>query len=362
MDENREKDVEVAAPAFISRLPSCVWPAVPNDAGAQALALQYQLEHSQWLAPAALECAQFAQLRALFDEAARHIPYWRDALAVAGWRPGDTPDRALLARLPVLDRRGIQQHAEALVNPRLRGVHGQVSEAHTSGSTGTPVRFLRTDLTSHFWRAFTLREHLWQRRDFSGTLAAIRSNIEDGRSANWGQATENLIATGPASLLNIRADIDAQLDWLAAENPHYLLTHPSNLNALARRALERGVGLPRLRQVRTFGEILGADTVALCRRAWNAGIADVYSSEEAGYIASQCERGRYHVQAEGVLVEIVDDAGHACAAGVSGRVLVTTLQNFAMPLIRYDIGDYAAFGEPCPCGRGLPRRAAPKGP
>ena len=254
----------------------------------------------------------------------------------------------------MLDRRGIQQHAEALVNPRLRGVHGQVSEAHTSGSTGTPVRFLRTDLTSHFWRAFTLREHLWQRRDFSGTLAAIRSNIEDGRSANWGQATENLIATGPASLLNIRADIDAQLDWLAAENPHYLLTHPSNLNALARRALERGVGLPRLRQVRTFGEILGADTVALCRRAWNAGIADVYSSEEAGYIASQCERGRYHVQAEGVLVEIVDDAGHACAAGVSGRVLVTTLQNFAMPLIRYDIGDYAAFGEPCPCGRGLP--------
>ena len=35
-------------------------------------------------------------------------------------------------------------------------------------------------------------------------------------------------------------------------------------------------------------------------------------------------------------------------------VLVTSLQNFATPLIRYEIGDYAIVGEPCDCGRGLP--------
>jgi phenylacetate-CoA ligase len=62
----------------------------------------------------------------------------------------------------------------------------------------------------------------------------------------------------------------------------------------------------------------------------------------------------YHVQSENVLVEVVDESGAACAPGAVGRVLVTVLNNFAMPLIRYDIGDYAEAGAPCPCGRGLP--------
>jgi phenylacetate-CoA ligase len=83
-------------------------------------------------------------------------------------------------------------------------------------------------------------------------------------------------------------------------------------------------------------------------------VADVYSSEEVGYIAFQCERGRYHVQAENIMLEIIDEAGNPRPPGHVGRVVITVLHNFAMPLIRYEIGDYAAFGEACPCGRGLP--------
>jgi phenylacetate-CoA ligase len=55
-----------------------------------------------------------------------------------------------------------------------------------------------------------------------------------------------------------------------------------------------------------------------------------------------------------VLVEILDERGRACAPGETGRVVVTDLHNFATPLVRYVIGDYAEVGEPCPCGRGLP--------
>ena len=62
----------------------------------------------------------------------------------------------------------------------------------------------------------------------------------------------------------------------------------------------------------------------------------------------------YHVQSEGVFVEVVDDRGRPCAPGEVGRVLVTPLHNLAMPLIRYDIGDAVELGPPCPCGRGLP--------
>ena len=55
-----------------------------------------------------------------------------------------------------------------------------------------------------------------------------------------------------------------------------------------------------------------------------------------------------------MLVEILDERWRPCAPGAIGRVVVTALHNLATPLIRYDLGDYAALGEPCTCGRGLP--------
>jgi phenylacetate-CoA ligase len=55
-----------------------------------------------------------------------------------------------------------------------------------------------------------------------------------------------------------------------------------------------------------------------------------------------------------VFLEIVDEQGKPCLPHQPGRVLITTLHNFATPLIRYELGDYAEFGDPCPCGRGLP--------
>ena len=81
----------------------------------------------------------------------------------------------------------------------------------------------------------------------------------------------------------------------------------------------------------------------------------MYSTQEVGYITLQCPKSEHHhVQAEGVFIEILDDNGSPCRPGEMGKVIATPLHNLAMPLIRYDVGDYAEFGEPCPCGRGLP--------
>jgi phenylacetate-CoA ligase len=84
-------------------------------------------------------------------------------------------------------------------------------------------------------------------------------------------------------------------------------------------------------------------------------LSDVYSAEEVGYVALQCpQHEHYHVQSESLFVEILDERGRACAPGQVGRVVVTDLHNFATPLVRYEIGDYAEVGAPCDCGRGLP--------
>src|SRR3546814_10844500 len=122
--------------------------------------------------------------------------------------------------------------------------------------------------------------------------------------------------------------------------------------------LERGIAFPRLREVRTLSELLPPETRRLCRDVWGLKIADLYSTQEAGYLALQCpEHEHYHVQSEAVLLEVLDEEDRPCRPGEVGRVVVTPLTNFAMPMIRYAVGDLDEVGAPCPCGRGQIGRA-----
>lgn len=89
-------------PAICGRIPACDWPAIPTDAGAQSLALLFQLERSQWLSPGDLRTAQHRQLNVLVDEARQRIPAWGDRLRAAGVEPGTNLDAVALSRIPVL--------------------------------------------------------------------------------------------------------------------------------------------------------------------------------------------------------------------------------------------------------------------
>ena len=131
---------------------------------------------------------------------------------------------------------------------------------------------------------------------------------------------------------------------------------------------QRPVHLPDLRAVITYGEPVPPD-VRACRETWGVPVQDIYSCEELGYIAMQCPRHEhYHVQSETVLVEVLDEQGRPCAPGRVGLVVLTPLHTFAMPLIRYAIGDYAEVGRPAvrprpPRSQTNPRsRAKPGGP
>ncbi len=337
-----------------SSLPGLAWPAMPDAAGAQALALQFQLEQTQWWSRAELEHYQMQQLQHLLRHAYATIPFWRARLAALGYDPNAAVTPQWLTTLPVLSRREVQDAAEGLASGAPPPAHGGVGTSRTSGSTGVPIVFSYTELTQLFWRSFTLRDHLWHARNLQGKLAVIRSKVDKTVLQGWGDATA-AFETGPCAVLSIGTDVDAQLRWLREHDPDYVLTHPSNLHVLVRLAAERGVKLNALKEARTFGEMLPSDLRVLCREVWNVPVTDVYSAEETGYIALQCpQHEHYHVQAEAVVVEIVDEQGHPCAPGATGRVLVTTLHNFAMPLIRYDLGDYAEAGSDCSCGRGLP--------
>ncbi len=116
----------------------------------------------------------------------------------------------------------------------------------------------------------------------------------------------------------------------------------------------RGSAPAAIRHFKTVGETVRDDLREQVRRVCGVRIEDSYSSQECGVIAVQCPEGLYHVMAESVLVEVLDDAGQPCQAGQSGRLVITDLRNFASPVIRYEIGDIAVRGGPCRCGLQLP--------
>lgn len=338
-----------------SSIPGQVWPVVPDNAGALALALQYQLLQSEWWPVERITQFQFTQLNSMVRHAVAQVPYYQARFAEIGFNAGSVLTPEVFARLPALTRRDVQSAGAALFAASIPAQHGGIASGETSGSTGAPVVFRSSLLEQLFWNAFTLRDHLWHRRDLSGRLAAVRYAPAGGTAAGWGPATDAAFVTGDCAILHIDTDLSQQVDWLCERDPVYLLSYASNIRQLALAFMARGLRLPRLREVRSVSEVVGSELRTLVRGAWNVPLTDMYSAKEVGYIALQCpERDVYHVQSENVLVEIVDEGNRPCAPGQAGRVLLTALHKFAMPLIRYEIGDYAVPGEACTCGRGLP--------
>jgi phenylacetate-CoA ligase len=348
-------------PLYKSALPGIRFPALPGAAGRQGLALQYQLERSQWLPPEELQRMQLMQARSAIAHAAGTVPFYRELYGARRDIPPQI-DLDFVRSLPVARRAAVGAAGAALLSERIPAAHGKLHSISTSGSTGTPVKLSGTGWIRILWRAFMLREHLWHGRDFSLKQGAIRwarrdvAAPPDGiRQAGWGRAVDEIFQAGPSCALNVASPVVEQVQWLLREQPAYLISFPSNLVALAEHCERHGIAMPWLKGIRTVGEMLTDAQRAACARAWPCPLEDVYTCEEAGYLALQCPvHPHYHVQSENVLLEVVDDQGAPCAAGESGQVLVTTLHNFATPLVRYELGDIAQVGSACPCGRGLP--------
>lgn len=331
------------------------WPPVTRGQYAVLMAMLRQLWDTQWMDPSSIAAMQYRQLARLAAHCHAHSPHFRARLGSAGLQPDDLVAPQGLRRLPVLGRRELQSAAGFYCEVVPDG-HAPVFENRTSGSTGEPVVVRRTAVSSLDWSALTMREYLWHERDFSRSVCAIRPSFERPTpKPDWGPPASLLFDTGASLGIPITADIDLQIQWIGAFGPAYLAVYPSNLAAIARRCAERDLRLPGLRQIYSMGETLSPELREEVGAVFDVKITDCYSSEEAGYLAFQCpDAGLYHVMAETVIVELLDAEGQPCAEGQPGRVVVTDLRNFATPLIRYDIGDYAEFGPPCPCGRGLP--------
>lgn len=337
-------------------LPQVAWPEITGIGLECLVSLIKSLETTQYLSAGALARKQCLQLVLLAQYASKHSPHFAKRLQRARLKPADLGKPGALQRLDVLHRRDIQRASSALRCAEVPPRHLPLNKGETSGSTGEPVVVIRTALNRLFWMAMTMREHLWNARDFALPSTSVRANIPAlAYKDDWGPPANLLYKTGRSQGIPITADAAQQAAWISDFDPGYLMHYPNSLDALCNHCEKHAIRFTGLRQIRSIGETLSPALRARAQIILGAKVVDTYSSNELGVIAIECPvSGLYHVMAENLVVEIVGEDDAPCECGEIGRVIITDLHNFATPLVRYDIGDYAEVAGPCPCGRGLP--------
>jgi phenylacetate-CoA ligase len=263
------------------------------------MALQFQLERSQWYPADCLLQLQMRQLHKLLQHASTTVPYYREQLQAAEIDLSTPLTMDSWRRLPLLKRDVIQHRGEELLSDQVPA-HGEVFEKKTSGSTGRQLRISDTDASHLYWMGVTLRDHLWHHRDFSGRLVCIRS----GRSGkdpmtvrhadSWGPSSGSVFQTGPSTVLYHTMPIERQVEVLQQLQPAYLLLYPSNAIRLADYFRTQQLTLPSLLGVQTYGELLWPEVREDCWKTWGVAVTDIYSCEETGYIALQCPEFEHH--------------------------------------------------------------------
>jgi phenylacetate-CoA ligase len=124
---------------------------------------------------------------------------------------------------------------------------------------------------------------------------------------------------------------------------------------LAKFILDQRIETPLLKALITTSEKLTPQMRSVMQEAYKCKVFEEYSTVENALFASECEHGRLHFSPDVAIVEILRPDGSPCEPGEVGEVVTTCLMKTYQPLVRFRLGDLAAWDpEPCPCGRTMP--------
>ncbi|MCL6544150.1 MAG: hypothetical protein K6T61_02905 [Bryobacteraceae bacterium] len=296
-----------------------------------------------------LEAFQSRRLRALVRHAFERVPFYRDLYSRHGVRPEDIRGLEDLPRLPVAMRHEMQDRP--LEDLLARGFKRERFIQHrTSGSTGYPFSTYRTWFEERFLHALRLRVQLRRGLRLTDRRAAVvvgHGDRIDGRGTRLARRL-GLMRRYCVSCLLPAPEILARLSQY---RPDTLGGYPDALAMIASEATEEHRRRIRPRIITTGGETLTPDMRAKISECFGAPVYDTYGAHEFNLLAYQCsETGLYHVAEDCVLLEVMDN-GRPVDPGHTGEVVATALHSFAMPFLRYWVGDLAVRGPlRCPCG------------
>jgi phenylacetate-CoA ligase len=314
------------------------------------------LEKSQWWSRDELINWQEENLRALIKHAYTNVPYYRKIFDRLNITPSDIRTPADLGILPVLTKEDIRNNFSDLtaVDNDCR----RIMLRSTGGTRGTPLQFLM-DMNAWSmgvacaWRGWEFAGYRLGDRmaTIAGSSLIPNTKIpEDKKIFFFFQ--RNLLL----SAMHVNNEILDQYAWMLDKHkPAFIRGYPSVLALLADYLQKNLRYKIRPKAILTTAETLIPAHRDRLQEVFDCKVFDGYGCGDGGGNAMECEVHRgHHFSMERAILEIVDD-DNSVGDTNGGDFYLTDLQNFAMPFIRYQVGDKATWtNSPCSCGRNLP--------
>ncbi len=322
------------------------------------------LERLQWADPREIRTLQLRKLRELLLHAQKRIPFYRDRFAETGFDPKDLSRVEDLAALPLLSKADIRENSDRMV---WKGCPGGPRRYNTGGSSGEPLVFY-----------FDRRRQSWDAAARALTHRWWGVGIGDPELYLWGSPVEierqdrikalrdamtNELLLSAFELSEER--VPDMVKRLRGFGPRALFGYPSTIALFCGMARDRGLDLTGtgVRVVFTTAELLYDHWKETISRAFGGiPVVDGYGSREGGFVSHQCEEGTYHAMDPNYILEYVTEKGRPAGPGEDGEIVLTHLDAWAMPFIRYRTGDVAVpGGNGCACGRSWSTMEAVRG-
>ncbi|MBA3497187.1 MAG: phenylacetate--CoA ligase family protein, partial [Gemmatimonadales bacterium] len=301
---------------------------------------------------AQLEAYQDRAVARLVAHAYDRVPFYREVYQAAGVRPEQVRSVADLARLPLVTKDELR--ARAVGELLARGLDpGRLLSISTTGSTGRPIRIYNTWLEYRILHLFRLRAHRQFGRRVGDRIAEIDQPIpphpNDKKIIG---RTLRALGLEARLQLSVYEPDDVLLDRLEAFAPDMVTAYPNVLIRLGRALRERPRRRLRPRFLLTNSEVLSPSARAELRTSWDAEVFQFYDCHECNLIAWDCAAGHgLHCNEDVAVVEVLRN-GVPAATGERGEIAITSLHSYAMPFVRFCLGDVATRGpSPCPCGQ-----------
>jgi len=292
---------------------------------------------------------QLDKLRRLLASAQSDVPYYRRLFNEIGFESDSVSSVAQLHDLPVLTKPIIREHFEELVSSKFD--RNALLRFSTGGSTGEPVDFYKDvdyyELEmAYLWRSWSwagwrpgdLMVWIWGAPQETGQLRSVSGRIK------WrlgGKMLLDAFDMGDAKMMR-------WVDQINAFGAEHVIGYATSLAYFAQFLMNKGIELkPKFKQVISTAEKLRPEQREIIEKAFKTNVRDQYGCREIRLIAFECPAGDMHISTDACVVEFVEDPKVPVEVY---KMLVTCLDNHAMPLIRYDVGDYGAPAEasvPC---------------
>jgi len=323
-----------------------------NDANtlARTTHLMLQLKKNQWKKIQELKKIQLKRLKAIVTHAYYKVPYYHKILNSVKIKPGQIRNLEDLQKIPMTTKSDVQSNHSKIISNNVDLNKCTVNS--TSGSTGTPLKVI-VDPEARYYSIALLQYAFFEcGLKLRDKLVSLEVHLKNGKSMLKPPSGIGFLGKTCISCMNT---IQENIRLLKKIKPDALYIYPSVLWQLAKEIKNRNAFEINPKLVFSHAETLTPRCIHLVNSTFDTSIHNLYGSAEFNRLAFQCNRhSGLHMITDGAVIEIIKN-GENVDHDELGEIVVTGLYNYAMPLIRYRIGDVGVTtDESCDCGRSWP--------